>query len=274
MINRNVTRTILNGVETTAKTKSLSNVPLTCALTTTTYLYLGFKQPFTTRYINLSVVNTNACTLAVSYWDGSAWTAVEDLVDETNGFTQSGFISWLNFGQWDRKSQTPIIAVGSENEAQLDLEYYWVRITTSVDMSATTAIQSVTNLFCHDTLMATYYPEILSDTRYLPSNRTDFMEQYQAAKDHVVRRMRQMGKITDEGDILDIVDVSVAAVHATAYIILNPIAKGSDELRAAANDAYKACEAELSRGTQAVDTNKDGMIVPAEKFSGTLFLSR
>jgi hypothetical protein len=100
------------------------------------------------------------------------------------------------------------------------------------------------------------------------------MEQYVAAKDHVVRRMRQMAKIKDEGDVVDITDVSVAACHATAYIILFPIAKGSEELRAQAAEANKACEAELSRGTQAVDTNQDGKIDEAEKFSGTTFLSR
>ncbi len=274
MINRSYTRTILAGVETTDKTKSVSSAALTCALTTASYLYLGFKQPFTTRYFDLSVPNTVPCTLTVQYRNAAgSWVAVEDLVDETNGFTQSGFISWLNFGLWDAATQTPIVAADSQNDAQLDLEYYWVRITTSVNFSGTTALQSVTNLFCNDTLFGTYYPDLLSDTRYLPSGRTNFLEQYVAAKDHVVRRMRQMSKITDEGDVLDITDVAVAACHAAAFIILNPIAR-DEESRLLATNAYKACEAELSRGTQAVDTSKDGKIDAVEKFSGTTFLSR
>jgi len=274
MINRSFTRTILGGVETTDKTKSVSSTSLTFELTTSDYFYLGFKQPFTTRYFDFSVPNATACTLTAQYLNAQGqWVSVEDLVDETFGFTQSGFISWLNFGLWDKKTQAPIVAVATENSTQLDLEYYWVRFKTSANLSSGTTLQSVTNIFCNDVLFGTYYPDLLSDTRYLPNGRHNFMDQYVAAKDHVVRRMRQMGKITDEGDLIDITDVAVAACHATAYIILNPIAR-DEESRALANAARNACEAELSRGTQSVDSNKDGRVEETEKFSGTSFLSR
>jgi hypothetical protein len=263
----------MNIDEVTDKTKSVSSSTLAFPLLSTEYLYLGFKQPFTTRYFHFAVPNAVACELTVEFWTGSDWKAVEDLVDETRGFRQSGFLSWLNFGEWDRKQQTPIVAAHTENGTALDLEYYWVRIQPSEDLSAETELQSVVNLFCNDALFGVYYSDILADSRYLPAGRSNFMEHYFAAKDHVVRRMRQMGKITDEGDLIDITDVAVAACHATAYIILNPIAR-DDEARQAAKDAFNGCEGELSRGTNAVDTNKDGKIDAPERFSGSNFLSR
>jgi hypothetical protein len=148
MINRNFTRTILSGAETTAKTKSVTSESLPFVLTTSDFFYLGFKQPFTTRYFDLPTPNTNACTLTVEYCNASgAWVSVEDLIDETQGFTQSGFISWLNFGLWDKSTQAPIVAVSAENETQLDLEYYWVRVSVSANLSAGTTLQSVTKPF-------------------------------------------------------------------------------------------------------------------------------
>jgi len=273
VINRNVTRTILNSTEATEKTKTPSDQALACALTTAGYLYLGFKQPFTTRYFHLDTPNTVAATLSVSFWDGTAWTAVEGLVDQTAGFTKSGFISWLNFGFWDMKTVSPITHVNAANADQLDLEHYWVRISTSANFSAATSLQSVLNLFCDSDLFRVYYPDLADDTRYLPPGRTDFMAQYLAAKDMVVMRLKQAGKIKDEGDILDVNEVAAAAVHATAWILLHPIATG-DESRAKANEAYKALSQELSRAVQTVDTNSDGRLDASEKFTGTTWLSR
>lgn len=273
MINRNITRVILDSTEVTDKTKSVSSKPLALAMTSSDYLYLGFKQPFTTRYFQFETPNTTALTLSAEFWNGQTWLSVEDFVDETSGFTQSGFISWMNMGRWMYSNQAPISPVYTYDSYAMDLKYYWLRLKTSGTLSAGTSLQSIVNLFCDDTLFSVYYPDLLSDSRYLPTNRSNFMEQYLAAKDYVVRRMRQMGKITDEGDILDVTDVAVAACHATAYIILNPIAR-DQESRDTANAALKACEAELARGTQTVDTNKDGVLEQAEKFSGTSFMKR
>jgi hypothetical protein len=273
MINRWTTRTVLNTTETTAKTKSVESDALAFALTTADYFYLGFKQPFTTRYFHFAQPNTNACTLTVEFWNANAWKAVEDLVDETNGFTKSGYVSWLNFGTWFYKQESPVSAVAPENGLQLDLMYYWIRIKVSANLSAGTLLQSVTNLFCNETLFSVYYPELLSDARYLPPGQTDFMPQFFAATQHVVKRLRQMAKIDDEGQILDINDVAVAACHATAYVILNPLAR-DQESKDVAKAAFKECEDELSRTTMSVDENKDGRIDATEKFSGTTFLSR
>jgi hypothetical protein len=273
MINRSITRTILNATETTAQTKTLTSDSLAFEMTTGDVFYLGFKQPFATRYFDFQTPNTNACTLTLEYWNGVAWKTVEDLIDETQGFTKSGFIAWLNPGNWIKIAQAPIKAVDARNVLDTSLWYFWLRIKVSADLSAGTALQSVVNLFCHDDGLRALYPDLVSDTRWLPAGRTDFMEQFAAARDLVVNHLKQAGKITDEGDILDINEVATAAVHATAYVILHPV-KGSEEVRLAAKDAYAAMSKQLERSMVAVDEDKDGRISEPELPTGTNWLRR
>lgn len=263
MIYRNRIRTIKNSTETTLETTTVSASTVAFALTTSDYLYVGHDKPFTTRYFALGTVNSNSITVSIDYWNGTAWTAVEDKVDQTLGFTQSGFISWQNNSDWVKKAQTPIS----------DVELYWVRVSVSGSLSAGTTLQAVLNLFSDDTLLRTYYPELLSDSRYLPPNRTTFLEQHEAAKNLVVLRLQQKRGIETESQILDINEVSIAAVHACAYIILNPIAT-NEETRQRADDAFKAFNNELDLVRTSFDTDDTGTINTIEEKVETTFMPR
>jgi hypothetical protein len=257
MLYRNTTRTILNATDTTEKTKSINSLALSLVMTASgpDYLYLGVKKPFTTRYFYFATPNTNPCTLTVEYWNGTAWTAVEDLIDQTHGFTQSGFISWTGSSNWNYKEQTPIVASSSVDPK---LYLYWVRIRVSADLSASTSLQAILNLFCDDTLFQAMYPNIATSA-YYPSGKTNFLEQYEAAKNMVVLRLKQKGEIKDETEILDITEVAAAAVHATAYILLNPIAR-DDVKRQAAADAKAALNDEIKNSVFTLDQNNNATL--------------
>lgn len=254
MINRRVTRTVFSSAETTDKTNTISASTLSLPMTTGQYFYVGFQGPFASRYFQLGTANTNPATLTVQFWNGSAWTSVDDLVDQTSGFTQSGFIHWENDGNWEKTTVAPIS----------DVEMYWVRISTSANFSAGTTVQSVINLFCDDEMVRSYYPELITDTRYLPSGRTNFIEQYLAAKDLVVLRLKQRRLIDDESQIIDANEVGIAAVHAAAKIILAPIAT-SDEMRTRLQDASDEFDSEVAELAKAIDANKDGIVDFAER---------
>lgn len=264
MLYRNTTRVLKNTTEITKAVMTVASETAALVLTASDYLYLGFKQPFTTRYFYFSTVNSNAASLSVEYYDGSDWSSVEDLIDQTDGFTQSGFVSWRNPGDWQTKEQDPVIS----STVAIDLKLYWLRISVSADLSAGTAIQSILNLFCDETLLRTYYPEIASDSRYLPPDRTDFLEQMNAAKDMIVRRLKQAQKINDESQVIDITQVEEAAVHATAYLILFPIAE-DESTRQMRDDAYKAMGAELDRYLIEVDEDDSGDIELDEEVRDT-----
>lgn len=264
MIYRNITRVLKNTTEITEQAKTPAATTVALALLTTDALYLGYHEKFTQRYFHFSTLNTTAATLTVEYWTGTVWAAIEDKVDQTSGFTVSGFVSWKNKSDWKTQKLTPVTNV----------DLYWIRIKVSANLSAGTILQAVLNLFCDEALLRAYYPEVVSDSRYKPPSRTDWLEQLQAGKDLVVTRLKQLRAIKDESQILDINEVAVAAVHATMYIILNGIPAQDDEQRKARDDAYDAMTEELNLARHSFDADNDGGIDDQEKEMGTTFVAR
>lgn len=263
MLYRNQIRTIKNSTETSLETTSIVASALSFVLLDTDAFYVGYHKPFTTRYFNLATANTNACTITVTYWDGSAWTAVEDKVDQTIGFTTSGFIAWQNPGGWQAHELSPVS----------DVKLYWVRLKVSTTLSAGTSLQSVNNLFCDAVSLRAMYPELVYDTRYLPPGRTTFLEQFEAAKDLTVLRLKQKRAIDDESEVIDINEVNTAATHATAYLIRFATAR-SEEAKAEAQEAYNAFERELNLSTFSFDEDNSGTLTTTEEAVPTVFRAR
>jgi hypothetical protein len=194
-------------------------------------------------------LNTTLVALTVEYWDGTAWQVVSDFVDQTLGLTRSGFISWTNEKDWKKQSLTPIN----------DVELYYIRISSNLDLDLSTSIQSIVNIYSNDDSLRSYYPELVSDTRFLPADRTNFIDQHIAAKELTVLKLKQRKLIKDEKQILDINEVATAAVHASAYLILNPIAT-AESLIELAERALRAFEREVAELSLSVDQDDDGVV--------------
>lgn len=251
MLARRVSRTIFSGSEITQSTQDPTANPTAFVMTTADFLYVGFPGKFASRHFAFTTANTNTTTLTVEYWDGDSWETVKDLVDETQGFTQDGFCSWINQDDWKTTTVAPIN----------DVELYYVRFSVSADLSAGTSLQSVLNLYSDDSLLRRYYPELVSDTRYLPPGRTNFLEQHLAAKDRVVLRLKQRRVIDDESQIVDINEVSIAAMYAAVLIILSYIDQDEEVLaRTRAN-----FEREIDDLSKSIDANKDGIVTDNER---------
>ena len=259
ILDRNKTRTILNTTETTSETGSINNSLLAFQLLGSDFFYIGFKGRFASRYFDIGTVNSNSANITVEYWNGTAWTEVEDLVDQTAGFTQSGFISWLNMTDWQPREQDPIVSDGGEV-----LKMFYIRLSTDTSFSVGTTLESVINLYSDDDLVRNLFPEIISDDRYLPPGRTNFLEQHFEAKNRVVRRMKQKNLIEDEAQIIDINEVAEAAAWAMIIIVLSPIAT-SEELSLILLRAKNNFESELSRINKNVDLNEDGVVTKGEE---------
>ena len=67
---------------------------VTLTLDTDHYLYIGYYKPIKYIYFDLPTPNENAATLTVEYYNGTDWTSIDSIVDETKGLTQNGFIQW------------------------------------------------------------------------------------------------------------------------------------------------------------------------------------
>lgn len=257
---RDTTRVFLNATDITQQTQKIESDPATVVLTTGDFLYIGFSGPFAARHVDVSTANTNAATLTVEYYrSNGTWAEVDDVVDETASggipFAQSGFIHWQNKLDWKPVNITGLDA---------DIELYFVRISTSADFSAGTAVNSVLNLFSDDSILSEYYPEFISDTRWLPSGQTSYLKQHKAAKDLCVLKLKQRGLIDRESQIVDINEITVAAVHAVAKIILDPIAT-TDVTIEKLNRAQQNFIREIGSTRLNTDQTKDGVIQDSER---------
>jgi len=266
-IGRNITRTILDlsgtPVETTEQTRTPADKTLAFPLTTASKFFIGMKEKFSTRHFNLGTLNTNPAKVTVKYFDGTSFQPVEDVIDETSGFTQNGFLSWINITDWKKTTLAPID----------DRELFYVEITVDANLSAGTVLQSVLNIYCDDSCLRSYYPDLITDTRFLPPGRNDFLEQYIAAKDRVILRLKRDQLITDESQIIDINEVSVAATHFAAWIIWNPIARDEGDIEAR-DEARKNADYELSKVKIDLDWDESGTIDEAEEDQGNIVLLR
>lgn len=251
MLARRVTRCIFSGAEITQSTQDPTGNSTAFVMTTADFLYVGFPGKFAARHFSFGTANTNSSTLTVEYWDGDSWEPIKDLVDETQGFTQDGFVSWVNEDNWATTTVTPID----------DVELFYVRFSVSADLSAGTTLNSVLNLYSSDKLLRRYYPELVSDARYLPPGRTNFLEQHLAAKDRVVLRLKQRRVIEDEAQIVDINEVAVAAMYATVLTILTFVDQ-DDEVLARTSAFF---EREIDDLTKSIDANKDGIVSDSER---------
>jgi len=253
MINRRITRVIFNSEEITKKISDPNSDSVNIPLLTTDYVYIGFYGKFASRHFKVDTPNTIDSVISIEYWNGTTFTPVFDVVDETDGFKKTGFIHWINENdEWKPSKQTPID----------DTELYWVRLSVSADLDASTSLLSILNIFSDDIDIDIYYPELISDTRYLPSGKTDFINQHIAAMKQVVNDLKRKKQILDESQVIDITEVNLAAVHKAADIILTPIESSDSEIRIRARNAYKQ---ELSDIIIAVDSDKDGVIEDEER---------
>ncbi|MBK6381722.1 MAG: hypothetical protein IPF72_19500 [Chitinophagaceae bacterium] len=258
MINRRVTRVVLNTAEITSDLIKPNGSGVAMVLDTPDALYVGYHGKFASRYLQVGTVNSNTANLIAKYWDGAAWVDVDDFIDQTyvGGSTlgASGFISWANKDDWRARSLTGIDS---------DVSLYWIQLTVDATLSVGTTLSSILNIFSDDELLASYYPELVSDTRFLPSGKTNFLDQHLAAKDAVVLRLKQRAMIDDESQVIDANAVAIAAVHKAAHIIIQPIAT-SDVTRELAKEAKTAFDEEINRTSLRLDLDKDGEVSELE----------
>ena len=105
-------------------------------MTTSDYILLGFTERLTALQIDMvqGSVNTNASIATVSYWNGTAWTAVSNSVNGTypdaasKTFNRSGLISWE---PPTKSAENPQFLQGVSG--------YFYKITVSAALSGTAA---------------------------------------------------------------------------------------------------------------------------------------
>lgn len=172
----------------TQKAYSFIRDTFTMALATSTdYLYLGRPKSFNTVWVEINTPSTAAATLSAEYWNGTAWTALPLISDETNGFTRSGFLTWDKAAIQDGSSSE-----WKANEVN-SLTKYWIRVKTSVTLNPSPVVAGIGLVFASDSDMKEVQYDILS---LLPKDETatkakSFISAHVAAKEMILTWLKE-----------------------------------------------------------------------------------
>jgi len=224
-------------------------------------IYIGSELPFNHKYIDISVANDVASVVSIEIWTGSGWVAAVDVKDETaiNGVTlaQSGMISFardIDKSGWICERDTQRI---SELSTLRIFNLYWCRLSFSVSLKSTTALNYIGQRFSDDINLYIQYP-LFNNERILTSykaGKTDWKEQSFNAAEIIVRDLRAKGIVVRRDQILDSSLYTAASVHKTAAIIFAAMGNG---YRDAKNDAEEYYQKNLNIKFHEVDLNADG----------------
>jgi hypothetical protein len=217
------------------------------------YLYLGYTKPFGASYLKMTTANLNANTLALEYWNGTAWTS-RSLTDETLGMTRSGFMMWDSTGM----SSTTVNSI----------EAYYVRLKPSADHSATTA-RAINLVFSDDTALKGEFFEI-DNANLLPAGETDHIVTHVAARNTIIQSLRnqQYIKVNADGeyvnlsqwDLFDLFEIRQAAIMLTLSKIFFNLSDDLDDMWWSKHREYQdKYEEAFSLARLTLDTNDDGV---------------
>lgn len=172
--------------ENTDYSKEMSDFvrkPVDYTVVVNDYLYLGHSKPINQFYFNISTVNTAVATTTVEYYNGTAWVSVEDLTDNTYGFTESGFLCWEAADCDQNQTKTTINST----------EKYFYRVSFDVEVTAT--ILGIGVLFSDDSDIYIEYP-ILDNPKYrvaVSGNASSYANIHVQVRDYILSDIRNTG---------------------------------------------------------------------------------
>ena len=239
------------------------------------YLFVGSRFPFNSLFFKMGTVNSNSSTMSVHYWDGDEWQAVVNIIDETEGLTQDGNVTfypdldenWMReHTNYNGETITGLSGITIYNQ-------YWIRISFSADLSAGTTLRYIGNIFCNDDDIYSEYPDFRSPNvlTSFKSGKTDWEEQRYKASRILIQDLVDKKIITEGGQILNRSDYAEACVSKTAEIIYNSF---GDDFKDQKLEAHKEYNARLSKRVHRVDLNGNALEDISESRNETGFLNR
>jgi hypothetical protein len=188
-------------------------------------LYIGFRKPVNSLYVEMNTPNTEANTLSIKYFKDTAFSSLSPVSDETKGLTRSGFILW---------GRNLVDEVKTTVNGQ---EAFWYQIKVSADHSATTKIQAINSVFSDDNDLRS---EIANIDSYRVSTASSHILSHVSARDAIMQDLRNSGRIklnVNTGrfkdlnifDVLNIEQLREASKWKTLSIIFDDVSDKIDD---------------------------------------------
>ena len=209
------------------------------------------------------MANAVSTSLTAEYWNGSAWTAVAGLIEDTKAFSRSGFIQFEKPSDWAKTTVN-----GAEK--------FFIRFAPLLDLSVGTSIQGMNIVFSDDQDLKGIYPAVAN---YLGSTETTFILRHENSRDLIIQELRNRAfqkkgdlksyyESIDPWDILEIDEVRMWSANLTMSNIFS-------SLQANTNDLYSQKSEEFSEKAEyykaavflTLDKDDDGVMDSSESAS-------
>jgi len=237
-------------------------------------IYIGDINPSNHKYFKFDTANTDASVLDLKLWDGTNFIDLAELRDDTSlssaAFGQSEFVTWVpdkDLTNWSREDTEDIDDLSTIKIYDL----YWVKITTSINMTSGFVLDWVGNLFSNDQDLYTEYPIFNRAAIQALFSTSDWQRQIQKAAEIIIDDLQKKGIIEHEGQIVEREQLNLASTHRTAQIIFGSMGDDYEDDRVKAKRDY---EDRLARGIYRIDTNKNATLDISEHNTKTGWLNR
>lgn len=245
------------------------------------YIYVGFYKPINSIYVDMTTPNTASGTASFDYWNGTGFTTLDGLYDETDSFRRNGFVTW-------RRNQSLEVKTTVNS-----IEAFWYRIKLSATTSEI-SFRAINILFSDDQALKLKFNKIL-ETEFL-DGATSHNIVHAGVRDDIVEVFRRRGyskpdrKNIDKAndlsnneanvtawDLLDIYEVREAATYLALSRIFFDFSDTPDDIWMKKSlkyeDMYKSS---MNMATLSMDEDDDGKIDKPENMasSKTIYISR
>ena len=121
-------------------------------------VYIGSELPFNSLFFDIASANAVAAVPTISYWDGSTWQSMVEVLDETSSggasLAQSGHITWVTDKNYSWVSEDTVGSNGNEKITGLGnatvYDLFWIKIEFNATLTNTTEINFIGPKFCED----------------------------------------------------------------------------------------------------------------------------
>ena len=239
------------------------------------YFFIGSRLPFNSIYFKLNASNTLPSSMVIEVFDGSDWEVVNEVIDETDGFTKSGHVSivpnrdakWL-YHDTNTNGQT---IPGLESVKIYDL--YWMRVSFTQDLDADCSLLWAGSIFSSDQDLGAEYPDLTKSSviTAFQSGKLNWEEQHVKAGEVIIQDLMINRVIIESGQMLEKEDYRIASVQKVAEIIFNAFGDDYNDNRQRAREEYQR---RLSNPMKKIDHNANGVEERSETLNSQGWLSR
>lgn len=194
-------------------------------------LYLGRAKPFNTVWVEIATANTAAATLTLEYWNGTAWTALAVDLDDTQGFTRSGWIRWTTPDGSGASTAWDLTTVNLVSK-------FWLRLTWNATFSPACILNAIGLVFSDDSDLK---ERVFDIADRIPTGAVSHILSHVSAKKLILSRLETSGKLkfsqsdgivraVDEWDLFDVDSVRKASSYLTLSIIFDNLSDTADDI--------------------------------------------